>query len=102
MSALANPFQSFFDNPFQSFFGTQAFGGPDPFGHAFLGDLSGGDTIFHSTTSLAQQGPDGVQFTQSQSHSYGPQEVSLCLEHHVLRVALLPSETLIAQTFVGC
>ena len=92
-SALANPIQSLFDNPFQSFFGNQAFGGPDPFDHAFFGNPSDGNMIFHTASSFAQHGPDGVQYAQSQSHSYGPKGVRLCsYEHH----AFVPSTSAIA------
>ncbi|KAL3141238.1 Myeloid leukemia factor 1 [Trebouxia sp. C0009 RCD-2024] len=74
LNALANPIQSFLDNPFQSIFGNQAFGGPDPFDHAFFGNPTDGNMIFQTTSSFAQHGPDGVQY--SQSHSYGPKGVA--------------------------
>ena len=67
-----NPFQSFFDNPFQSFFDSQAF---DAFASADHTDNS--NMLFHTTSTLSQQGPDGVHYSRSQSSTFGPQGVGL-------------------------
>lgn len=69
-----NPFQSFFDNPFQSFFDTQAFGGLASATHTDNNNM-----LFHTTSTFAQQGPDGVHYSQSQSSTFGPQGVGLPL-----------------------
>ena len=86
-SALANPFQSFFDNPFQSLTGIPALVGLDVCDPNCFSAVSDGNMFCHASSSFAQQGPDGVQYAQSQSSSYGPTGVSLFLEPHASVIA---------------
>lgn len=99
-TAVANPFQTFCDNPFQSFFGAQAFGGLDVCDPNFFGNASDGSMVCHASCSFAQQGPDGVQYSQSQSSSYGPKGVSLLSEPHASVMA--PSDSSCAENVINC
>ena len=71
-AAQLNPLQSFLQDPFRSFFGDQEFSNLTPMtqpGH--------GSMLFHTSSSFAEHGPDGLQYSQSQSSTFGPQRVSL-------------------------
>ncbi|DBA69522.1 hypothetical protein WJX79_006914 [Trebouxia sp. C0005] len=62
---------SAFMHPLQSFFNDSAFGDSNLFGSANEGNM-----VFYSSSVVAQQGPDGAQYAQSQSSSYGGQGVA--------------------------
>ncbi len=57
-------------HPLQSFFNDSAFGDSNLFGSANEANM-----VFYSSSVVAQQGPDGAQYAQSQSSSYGGQGV---------------------------
>ncbi|KAL0039120.1 hypothetical protein WJX77_008326 [Trebouxia sp. C0004] len=61
---------SAFMHPLQTFFNDSAFGDSNLFGSANEGNM-----VFYSSSVVAQQGPDGAQYAQSQS-SYGGQGVA--------------------------
>lgn len=99
-TAVANPFQTFFDNPFQSIFGAHAFGGLDVCDPTFFGNASDGNMVCHASCSFAQQGPDGVQYSQSQSSSYGPKGVSVLSNPHATVIA--PFDSSSAENGINC
>ena len=79
---MTHPFQSFLDNPFQAVFGAQALGGLDICDPDLFSNASDGNMFCQASSSFTQQGPDGVQYAQSQSSLYGPAGVSSCLVPH--------------------
>ena len=106
-SALMHPFQSFFEQ--NSLFGNHCFGNTRPFGNignmdnlfdsagfgAFNNPGASGNSVVYSSSTFAQQGPDGVQYQKSHSSSYGPEGVRQCAD------LVWSAVTISAGTFVA-